>query len=294
MAEGRFGRVVEVVAGVQGEQGYRLRAEPLVVSDVPAPRIDFNVAYKTDGKPNKGEITLYNPPQELISDLLRGEDAFISLSAGHVNNVGFIFAGHPIKDGVDVDIVGSSDLRVRVLAMGNIRQYRTALSQISLSGQQNVRSLVSEIAVDGGWTVGRNDIPTDLQYPRGFAFAGNSAVALEKIASYAKMDILFAGDTVSFLDPTAGDESQELVPVFSNAADRMNLIGTVAKRVEGYQFKGVLEPGLLPGDQVVLEFFDYASNVNRRERIVLRDVTYNGSTHGKTFEISGVGRPVGG
>lgn len=293
----QFGRSIEVVAGIQGSEGFQVTADPATLSATGRPpRIDFRVTDKADGKPTRGSVTLYNPPDELISDLLSGEDAFLRLSAGYRGNIEPLFSGEPIRDGSGVTRSERGDLQLTVAALAGGARFRDATFSASLAGRQSVRDLAERFATEGGWRIGRNDIPTSAVYPRGFFDAGDTVAALERLARYTGMDLAFSGSTVNFLDmrtdPPAGAES---VPLFSSKTGIEgpgNLVGSVQRTDEGLKFRAFLVGGLAPGDQALVEHYDYVRREFVRERLVLRDVTYVGSNYGRQFYIEGVGRAV--
>lgn len=288
-----FGRVIEIIVGIQGSEGFRVLAEPAVLTDLPALRVDFLSEYKTDGKPNKAKISIFNPPDRMISDLLRGEEAFISISAGYTERFGLVFAGRPTRDGITVGMVGSGDVKLQIMAMAGGPTYRQAAAKMALPGRRRARDVAEQLAQDGGWTVGKNEIDPNIVYPRGFYASGDAPEVLREVARYGQVEILISGTEMSFLNPTRINDTQEVVAVFSSRPDKANLIGNVARTDKGrLKFKGLLEPELRPGDQVVLEFYDLKQAGWVKERVVLRDVSYRGSNYGRNFFVECSGRPI--
>lgn len=287
-----FGRVIEVVTGIQGDEGFKVTAEPTVLTNKPSLRVDFHAQYKTDGKPSKGRAVIFNPPDQMIADLLEGERSFLSISAGYVDRFGTVFAGIPVRDGTDVVKTSGGDVKLTVTAVSGGPRYRRAVAELSLGGRQKAKDVAEQVVNDAGWEIGKNEIDDAIVYPRGFAFAGNASEALHAIARKAQVEVSIVGDRVDLLNPIAVTNNAEEVTKFSSRPDRANLIGQVTKTDKGLRFRGLLEPDVLPGTQVVLEYFDLRKGDWVEERVVLREVTYKGSNYGKDFYIDGIGRPI--
>ena len=263
-------------------------------STEPAYRIDFAVVDVVgDGKPARAVVTICNPPDRLVADLLTGETAFISVAAGYGSRAGLIFAGKPMRDGVEFSR-DKADTKLKVTAMTGGTAYRDTYSTISLNANASVVSLVEQLCLDMSFTIVKNDIPASLTYPRGFSHAGTAASALSRLSRYAKVHMsISATGEVRFLDPNNDQvlaSSQERVPLFSSV--RGTLIGMVSKTDKGTKFRGLLVAGLSPGKQVVLEHYDALGRNLMRSTVVLRDVKYDGSTEKRNFYVTCIGRVV--
>tara|TARA_Y100001973_G_scaffold92076_1_gene141396 strand:- start:92 stop:997 length:906 start_codon:yes stop_codon:yes gene_type:complete len=294
MSEALYGRRVEVIVGLQGKPGYSLVSASPLLSMEPAYRIDFAVTDAVgDGKPAQAVVTICNPPKRLVADLLTGEKAFISIAAGYGDRAGLLFAGKPLRDGVEFSRE-SADTKLKITAMTGGTAYRDTYSTISLNSNAVVVSLVEQLCKEMGFTIVKNDIPTSLTYPRGFSHAGTAASALSRLSRYAKVHMsISATGEVRFLDPNNDQvlaSSQEKVPLFSSITG--TLIGMVSKTDKGTKFRGLLISGLSPGKQVVLEHYDALGRSLVRSTLVLRDVKYDGSTEKKNFYVTCVGRVV--
>lgn len=288
-----FGRVIQVITGIQGQPGFKVLAEPLIVTDIPALRVDFNVKYTTDGKPSKATAVIYNPPDQMIADLLEGENAFLGISAGYVGRYGDIFSGIPVRDGTDVEKASGGDVKLTIAALSGGPRYRTALAQISLAGRQQAKDIAEKLVIDAGWTMGRNDIDPAIVYPRGYVSTGNAAENILAVARYSKTEFTIIGDEVSFLgiSSDAGANQQE-VTKFSSKPDLGNLIGNVSRTDKGLKFRGLLEPGIYPGSLVSLEHYDLRKRDWVNERVILREVTYVGSNYGSDFFVECSGKAI--
>lgn len=290
MAVSLYGRVIEVVTGIQGRDGFRVKTRP--VPDQSGLRVDFKVDFKTDGKPAKATATIYNPPRQMMSDLLQGEAAFLSIEAGYLKRLGVVFAGKPARDGIEVERGDRGEVKLEIVAHAGGARYRSAATSISRGGRQEAKALAADIATRAGYKVAKNQIGDSEIYPRGFIFAGKASEALAQIAAFTQTELFIEGDTVSFLSPTPG-RSSEFVTSFSSKQENPNLVGTPVWTDKGLKFQGLLEPTLRPGDQVLVEFFDLSKGQFVRHRLSLREVSYKGSNYGKEFYISGVGKVVG-
>lgn len=286
-----YGRVIEVVTGIQGQQGFRVETRP--VPDQSGLRVDFKVRFKADGKPPQAQVTIYNPPKRMISDLLRGEDSFLSIEAGYLRRVGLIFAGKPIRDGVEIERGQHGEVTLQVVAHSGGARYREATTGLSVGGRQSAKRLAEDVARRAGYVVGKNQIDTAKVYPRGFSFSGKASAALAEIAAFTRTELFIDGDTINFLSVDADVLPLEFVPVFSAKQDRPNLVGTPVWGDKGLKFQGLLEPNLRPGSQVVVEFYDLTKDAFVEHRVVLREVEYSGSNFGQGFTVSCVGKVVG-
>lgn len=286
-----YGRVIEVVTGVQGEQGFRVKTRPIPQQS--GLRVDFNVNFKSDGKPASARVLLYNPPTRMISDLLRGERSFLSLEAGYLQRFGIIFAGIPTRDGVEVERASHGEVRLEITAHSGGARYRDAATSISLGGRQVAAALAEDIARRAGYVVDKNEIPDASIYPRGFSFSGKTSEALAEIAAFTRTEVFIDGDRLSFLSLSQPRASQLSVPLFSARQRNPNLVGTPTWTDKGLKFQGLLEPDLRPGKQVVVEFYDLTKDAWVKNRLVLREVQYTGSNYGQEFFVTGVGKVVG-
>ena len=297
-----YGRVIEIVTGIQGSSGYKVTAEPAFLDGKETSlHVDFQAKYTTDGKPSKAHVVIINPPDQMVDDMLRGEDSWLSISAGYPNRFGVIFAGKPLRDGVTVSKTSGGDVKLKIVAHSGGDRYRRALAELSLSGRQTARSVVEQIVSAAGsftfpesfWEIERNDIDANIVYPRGFVWSGNCVEALQAVAEYTQTELSIVGDKVRFLNPSpaAGDKGVE-VTRFSSMTDLANLVGNVTRTDKGIKFVGLLEPSISPGDHVLLEFYDIRMHGWVEERIAVREVTYKGSNYGKNFFVECVGKVV--
>lgn len=291
-AQELFGRVIEVTAGIQGEEGFRIVALPTTEDSRGSLRVDFHAQYKPDGKPSKAQAIIYNPPDRMIHDLLEGERAFLSISAGYLGRFGEVFTGSPVRKGTEVTRTSGGDIKLVIAAVSGGSRYRTAAVRLSRSGRPRVKDIAEEVVTQAGWTMGRNEIDPALVYTRGFSVAGAGSEAVAAVARRGRVDVSMAGDTVHLLDPVLDTRAGVRVAKFSARPDRRNLIGDVTKTDKGLRFRGLLEANMLPGDQAVLEYFDFGKGAWVTTRVILVEVTYRGSNYARDHFIEGVGRPL--
>ena len=288
------------MTGIQGSEGYKVVAEPEFLNGKSTSlHVDFQVKYSTDGKPVTGSVSICNPPDQMVDDMLRGEDSFLSISAGYTNRFGLLFAGIPIRDGVSLSKTSAGDVKLQIVAHSGGPRYRRAVSEFSLSGRQTAQA-VAEMLVDvagtftfpeSKWEIERSDIDPSIIYPRGFVWSGNCVEGLQEVAEYTQTELSIVGDKVRFLDPAASEVGDGvLVTRFSSMPDLGNLVGSVTRTDKGVKFKGLLEPSISPGDHVLLEFYDLRMQGWIEERVAVREVTYKGSNYNKDFYVECVGK----
>lgn len=292
-----YDRIVEVEIGKQGSKGFLLTG-----SGLDSYKIDFNVQYKMDGQPTKGSLTLYNAPRRLAQDLQEGK-GFVRLSAGHNGVSGVIFAGIPARDSVHLTKEGQ-ELVLKMDATAGGSRYRTANTSISISGEVGLKTLLSKLISDAGWTPGVLDIPNEARLTRNFVHCGQTQQALERVARAAQVELIFENERVHAV-PVGGSfgKNSERAPVFSSKDG--TLYGTISyggfsstksgeqgKSSNGLSFTGILIPGIYPGKHVVVEYLDPLSGTWLRHAIVVRDITYAGGTIGSEFCVKISGVPV--
>lgn len=160
-----FGRVTEVtIAG-------RLFRSPELT-------IEFDLPFSESSAANVGEVRLYNLSERTVQALQVG--APVIVQAGYQGDVGTVALGTASE--VSTSWEGVDKVTKIVLGDGTA-QWLTA--RVNRTWRQGVRA--SEVARDIigllGLRVGRIQLPTDVQYPTGKAFATSAKAALEEIAA---------------------------------------------------------------------------------------------------------------
>lgn len=292
-----FGRHIVIHAGKQGQEGTRIETFPVNLTGerTHSLHVEFAVTASTDGAPARLDLTLYNPPEKLVNDMLSPSGTgFVSVAAGYIDQPDSeIFAGSPVPGGARLTREGG-DIVLTIEALSGGTRYRDASVVLGRRGRVLARALAEQVATDAGWTVGRNEIPADLVYTRGYAATGSAARVLEQIAYYADVEVVYPyGDLVEFLDPN------KVIPPgfeqgvrFSTAAG--NLIGYPTYDNEGrWSFDGLISPGLAVGRQVVLRVPDLmAKDTFVDIRLQIQELSFKGSNFNNEFYVHGVGRRV--
>lgn len=285
-----YGRTVRLLLGKQGEPGQEFVTKAPLGRQPEGHRIDFSISGGANGQPRKAIIELYNPPPDLGGKMLAaGELGFVSLAAGHGDIAPPWFSGVPIRDGVTASRRSDGSIVLRVEALSGGSRLRRAVVSASWGGPVSVATVVARLAVLSGHKVGRSDIPSGAAFPRGYAFTGPAHRAFSEIASGEGMLCHYHGTAVEFLDPSV-DPSTTTASKFSEKNG--TLVRPPSKTDQGLTFQGLLGQTITPGRQVVVEYYDWLSRREVRHRLIVRDFSVTGSTHGTEFHVTATGRRV--
>lgn len=238
-------------------------------------RVDFDYTHSV-GEAPKGSVTVYNPPDGFASALHR--DTYVRVSAGWNRQLGAVFAGYPIKDGVELSEGKDVSLTVKV-APNTAESWRRAVA-VSSRGQKSYTDAVSEVITDMGLKVGTLDLSLAPTYlARGFAFEGPGWRALRTLAASASTDIVFDGDTVSLIRPEIGiPAGMEEIPLFSH--DKGNLIGPVKRTDKGLEINTFMDLRIRVGARVGFAWYDRFAGTDQRGVFVVSGLQHRGSSHG--------------
>lgn len=287
-----FGRIIEIVGGLQGEKGTRILALPFSRENGDSLHVDCDVSASTDGQPAKLSMTVFNPPRKFAQDLLSGGRGFVSVRAGHEDSALVpIFAGIPVLGGCDLKRESTNDVVLKVDALAGGTRYRDAAISVGNQGYIKARDVANEVATSAGWVVGRNQIPATVAYPRGFAAGGSAARALERICRYAGVELSFPyGDRVDFLLTSAPGGSEVAVRL---SHDKGNLIGYPTYTDDGrISFDALVAPGIEVGKQVVLRYNDLLSDRTIQPRLLVQETKWSVTNYGQNFYVHAIGKPV--
>lgn len=252
-------------------------------------RVDFDYTHTT-GEAPKGSVTVYNPPDGFAAALHR--DTYVRMSAGWNRSLGAVFAGYPIKDGVELSEGKDISLTLKV-APNTAAAWRRAVS-VSSRGQKSYQDAVTEVITGMGLQVGTLDLslaPSHLA--RGFAFEGPGWRALRTLAASASTEVVFDGDTISLIRPDTGVPSgMEEIPLFSH--DNGNLIGPVKRTDKGLEITTFLDLRIRVGARVGFAWYDRFSGTDQRGVFVVSGLQHRGSSHGAERTTQVTCRRVGG
>ncbi len=259
--------------GVQAEVGNSV----FVGDPTTLQRVDLEYTHVT-GEAPKGSVTLTNPPDGFADMLHR--DTFVRVSAGWQGALGVVFAGYPIKDGVELNEGKDITLTAKV-APNTAAKWRRAVA-LSSRGQLSYSDAVNQLISDMALTVGTLDLSLAPAYlARGYTFDGPGWRGLRTLAASASAEIVFDGDTVSFIRPERGiPAGLEEIPYFSQKPETGNIIGAVKRTDKGLELTTFFDLRLRVGARVGFEWYDRFTGTDQKGVYVISALQHKGSSHG--------------
>lgn len=148
---GLFIRTVVVEAGAPGAKGQRYEGL----------RTSFSVEHRAGGAAGRGRIQLYNAGAPALA-VLRQRTNTVQLKVGYDGDERLLFKGHPMRDGVELQVTGDGDRVIQVEASdGGLGVTNTHIVK-SFSRSVAMNALLDEILSSTGWDRGQIDLPPSV------------------------------------------------------------------------------------------------------------------------------------
>jgi len=243
----RFGRIVQVYVGPEGQQGRRFGNDD---TGKPGHHIKFTTHSATKNKPPEMRLTLFNLSPESIA-LFNDPKAVVSLRVGYkTHGVRQWFIGNPVRDSQRMQKSGG-DRALEVTVRDCGRKIDFGRLELSISGLATGRQVFDQILSQSGLGEGQVDLG-DLKWTRRYAFSGTFTQAMDNLVQAAGGGReWFIRDGAVFVIKR-GDVTQERGPIFSS--EDATLVG-IPEPLEqgGVRFKGLLDVSMRVGRVCKLE-----------------------------------------
>lgn len=277
-----FGRKIVFEIGESGGEG-------VLFSNEQGYDLEFDVKYDCSGEPPAASCTIYNPPREFGAFMRRVEaNSFVGISAGYGKQFARLYAGNVVPKSIHFS-KNEADWSILFECVSAGSKYRDSIYSNGAAETKTFEALFRDVAASANVSVGTLDLTglASPTLPRGRIFHGAAFRLLEQLAQMAKAQLVFDGDSVSLVRYTKGRNVLEIVPRFS--AEDGNLIGSPEEIDKGLKIQVLLTPEILPGQQVVVEYYDKFDNANRAVRLIAQTVSHKGSNFSTEFytEIEG-------
>ena len=284
MAELLFKRRCDVTIGTRSGSDQKVYSEQF--------KIDFSVTRTIDGRtPDTCTCTIYNADESLFINFLELEDAFIRIEAGYGENFGTIFDGDVVfayqnyKGPDRVTVIEAKDGEKAINDATLVKSYAPKVSIKDI-----VNDLVGTLKTVGKVTVSSiasgniKNLTKKLDF--GVIMKGNSTKQLENLLAKSGYQFNIANNTLYIHQGSV----QEFV---INLTLKTGLIGSPRTKqvdllkgkkkqiVTGVEFEALLQPRLIPSQEVTIES-DLIDGLYK-----IRDISYTGSTRGGSWKASG-------
>lgn len=272
---GLFGRRVSIEFGLEGASGRR-------ISDL---RVGFKVQHKLGPTPSTATVRIYNLAQASVS-LLQAPRAVLRLFVGYEPLEKLVFAGNPIKNGIDLKVEGA-DRILEVDASDGGRAYAETMISVSYSTPTTFGQVLELVLAQTQWARGTILVPEALSFPHGIVLHGRPSDVMRRLA--AAVPPLgadwYVRDGALYVLPK-GQSTPEVAPLISSAQG--NLIGSPASTKGGIKVRALIDATMRPGRAFVLESLGHSGTY------VARDVTFTGdSGFERDFYMDLVAKPLG-
>lgn len=164
-----FSRVAKITVGKPGDG----RKE---ISNL---RVTFDIEKDLTKETNKSQISIYNLSDETLK-IVENPDSVILLDAGYKDSFGRVFEGAITF----VSSRGETDIETEIEAADGHLEIRDSIFSKSYGPGISSQVILFDIVSSMGATM---QISTDIEhkeYPNGFAYAGKSKGAIEKVCNY--------------------------------------------------------------------------------------------------------------
>lgn len=251
----------------------------------PTLRIAFKVVRSLTKETNNSEIAVFNLNEESRKSLDARPTVPVVLSAGYGTELSRIFSG-------DVSYVASQrqgvDWVTKLSLQDGANKYRSARINLSLGPGTTIGAALQRAASAMGVPVG--NLSTHLTnarggletFSRGIVLSGSAQGQLDKLLKTAGYGWSIQDGQLQVLAPkeTTNGFAVKLSPT-------TGLIGSPERGDKGItKAKALIQPGLLPGNKVVLE----SAVVNGAFRI--EKSTFKGDSHDTDWYVEFEGKPV--
>lgn len=277
-----FGRKIVFEVGESGGEGRLFSTEQGF-------DLDFDCSFDCSGEPPGANCTIYNPPREFGAFMRQVQsNSFVGISAGYGNNVARLYAGNVVKDSIKFS-KNDADWSILFECVSAGEKYRNTIYSSGEARSQTFEEAFRAAATAAGVEVGVLDLSglSSPLMPRGKVYHGPAFRLMDQLAKIAKAQLVFDGNSVSLVRYSRGVQRLEIVPRFST--EDGTLIGSPEEIEKGLSIKALLTPEILPGQQVLVDYFDRFDNARRAVRLIAQKVKHSGSNTSDTFytEIEG-------
>lgn len=237
--------------------------------------IDFTVRKTAKKGPNTASIQLYNPSrEEALYAMFRDREYRVRLFAGYGDNLGLLFEGNPVKNGIEV-IRQGPDRILKIEANDCLRKYQTTRVRFKIKGTTTLGEVLDRAVDQIGLPRGVIDVDRS-QTLAGFRASGPVEDVLDRIAGLAGADWTFLNGKLELVKRSGAQERTG--PLYSTAA--RNVYGWPSKRKDGISVVTQLDARMSPHRGFLLEMEEGYYNGAWRAK----DVTHSGSTRGRAWE----------
>lgn len=278
-----FGRKIVFEIGESGGAGTMFSSEQGF-------DLEFDVSYDCSGEPPSATCTIYNPPREFGAFMRRVQaNSFVGISAGYGDQFSRVYVGNVVKDSIKFS-KNEADWSILFECLSASDKYRDSIYSNGSTQSKGFEELFREVAAAAQVSVGTLDLSglVSPTLPRGRVYHGAAFRLLEQLAKMAKAQLVFDGTTVSLVRYTKGRNVLEVVPRFSSQDG--NLIDSPEEIDKGLSVKVLLSPDLMPGQQILVDYYDKFDNARRAVRLVAQTVKHKGNNFSNEFytEIEGM------
>lgn len=289
-----FGRRVYVdLAAPDESQGRRLDGL----------RISFRVQHRASRSLSTASVDVYNPapasigavsqlvevpsPGLLFGSTTVRRGGLVRLWAGYEGNVGMLFQGNPIRDGVTSMLTSGGDRVLTVQCADGGIGFTDAYITESISSTTPWSHVIDIILRETGWARGEIALPTGYVLPGGGVFMTRVSELLDRAAALVPPvgGKWFVRDGALYLVPL-GRPTFETAPLISSTSG--NLVGSPTPTENGVHVTALIDPSMRAGKAFVLESRDVNGTY------VAQDVTFSGdSGFATTYYMDITGKAVG-
>ena len=272
---GLFGRQVAVEIGPEGGVGLRL----------PDLRVSFHVQFKAAKTMATATIRVYNPAPASVA-LLRAPLSTIRLFAGYAPLPRLLFAGPPVKDGIDLKVDGPDQILDVDAADGGTGY--SAFLQLSFATATTFGQVLNVVLAQTRWSLGFIDPRVNaVVLPHGIVLVGRPAEVMDRLAASVPVfgaDWFVRDNSVYVV--VRGGSTPEVAPLLSALAG--NLVGSPNGTKKGIKVRALIDATMRPGRSFVLQSKAWNGV------FVAKDVTFTGdSGYANDYWMDITGVPVG-
>lgn len=215
--------------------------------------MDFSVNRSNKGDPNKGTVTITNPPEATALGLVmaRRPPLVRVLFGWDSTGLALVGGGHAEKDGVKLTYSGP-DSQLSISFVDGIAALRGSYVSVKVPKGAKASDVVAAVVAQSGLPAGVVDIAPedDFVLSKGYTAEGGLREVLGRLGKALRADPSIQDGKVQFLSRRRSAPLEG--PLFS--AENGTLLGRPEPRGrDGAMFLVVATPGLLPGQRFRVE-----------------------------------------
>jgi hypothetical protein len=236
-----FLRSVAVEAGAPGTQGRRYEGLRIAF------RASFNAGY-----PGQATIQIWNPDPGALA-LFKPRTNEVTLKAGYGGEERILFRGNPMRDGVQLEIVGDGDRVLTVDATDGGRGFTDTLISKSYATRISWGEVIDELLHQTRWQRGQILLPIEtLTTPGPLVLHDRPVEVMDRIAELVSTSIAgeeqgadwFVRDGALYLISRKKGTTNE--PALLISAREGNLIGSPTATSRGCRLRALIDASMRP------------------------------------------------